>query len=229
MKCWMTVPVVIWALATAAQTGRVAPMTSQEFPALLAQNIEPGKTAVGTAVRARLAIGTLVGGVVVPQGAILSGTVEESLAKTEQALARLKVHITQATWKDHTLPLNLYLSDQYRETPWLEVSDPGVRNQKLRPDASLTWEGTQLRSSKDMSDPANSSKIPDHIAKVGEHSGSSLCLAVRLKINGVAAVQDGSGGMVLISEKKKLKLDQSTCYSFQAATKAPETGLQTAK
>jgi hypothetical protein len=229
MKCWMTVPVVLWALATVAQTGRVAPVTTLEFPVLLAQTIETGKTAVGTPVRARLTIGTLFNGVVVPQGAILSGLVEESVGKTEQAPARLKVHITQADWKDHTLPLNLYLSDQYRETPRNDLSNSGVKNPPLRPDNSLTWDGTQLRSNADMSDPANSKRIPDHLGKVGDRPGAVQCLAGIAKIKGVTAVQDGSGGMVLISDKGKLKLDRSTCYSFQVATKALDTGLHTAK
>ena len=229
MKCWMAVFVVLLNLATLAQTGRVSPVTSQEFPALLAQNIEPGKTAVGTAVRARLKISTLVNGVVVPQGALLSGMVEESLAKTEQAPARLKVHITQATWKDHTLALSLYLSDQYYETPGYDASNSGVNNQRLHPDNSLTFEGTQLRSSTDMSDPANSSRMPDRIGRGGDHPGAVPSLAGRTRIKGVTAVPDGSGGMVLISERKKLKLDQSTCYSFQGATKVLETGPHTAK
>src|SRR5271167_2112520 len=51
-----------------------------EFPVIMRQKVVAGTTKVGTKVEAKLAVATLVNGVVVPQDAILSGEVIESAA-----------------------------------------------------------------------------------------------------------------------------------------------------
>src|SRR5271155_1243367 len=54
-----------------------------------ARSAASGSSAVGTKVEAKLAVATLVTGVVVPQDAILSGEVTESVAKSASGPARL--------------------------------------------------------------------------------------------------------------------------------------------
>src|ERR1017187_8392749 len=62
-----------------------------EYPVNMRQTVPAGKTPGATKAQAKLAVATLVGGVVVPQDAIFSGEVTESVAKsaTERKSTRL--------------------------------------------------------------------------------------------------------------------------------------------
>jgi len=69
-----------------------------EFPVIMRQNVAAGKTPVGTKVQAKLVVATLVEGVVVPQDAILSGEVTESVAKSATNPSRLAIRLDSAEW-----------------------------------------------------------------------------------------------------------------------------------
>ena len=68
------------------------------------QNVEAGKTLVGTKIQAKLDVATLVNGVVVPEGAILSGEVIESAAKSGAEPSRLAIRMDSAQWKNGSVP-----------------------------------------------------------------------------------------------------------------------------
>ena len=68
-----------------------------ELPITLRQNIEAGKTAVGTKVEGRLVIGTMIEGGVLPRGAVIFGEVIESVAKSENSPSRLAIRMTRSS------------------------------------------------------------------------------------------------------------------------------------
>ena len=67
-----------------------------EFPVIMRQNVVAGTTPVGTKVQAKLAVATLVDGVVVPRDAVLSGEVTESVAKSAIDPSRLAIRMDSA-------------------------------------------------------------------------------------------------------------------------------------
>jgi hypothetical protein len=70
-----------------------------EFPVVMRQNVAAGTTPVGTKVQAKLAVATLVDGVVVPRDAVFSGEVTESVAKSVTDPSRLAIRMDSAQWK----------------------------------------------------------------------------------------------------------------------------------
>src|SRR5271156_5336201 len=81
-----------------------------EFPAIMRQNVTAGKTPAGTKVEAKLTVATLVNGVVVPQDAILSGEVTESVGKSATDPSRLAIRMDSALWKNKSAPVELALA-----------------------------------------------------------------------------------------------------------------------
>ena len=90
-----------------------------ELPVTMRQNVTAGTTAVGTKVQAKLAVATLVNGVVVPRDAILSGEVIESVAKSPTDPSRLAIRMDVAQWKNGSAPLKVYLTPWYYASPAL--------------------------------------------------------------------------------------------------------------
>jgi len=230
MKRMLVFPVFLWALVSAAQTGRAVPASAQEFPAVLMQNVEAGKTAVGTVVNARLMIGTLAGGMVIPEGAVLSGVVEQSLAREGKVPTLLKIHMTKAAWKDHAIALSLYLSDQFypaRTGPSPEASDFDASKSRMRgvevQSRNIVGRGGVTAVTVVVNTPPKA-VIEDTTqgGKTENRAGATLGFAGRVKLKGLAAVPDSTGGLAVISDSKKLKLDRATCYSFQGVAPVPE-------
>ena len=73
-----------------------SPSGAIELPVIMRQNVAAGTTPVGTKVQARLAVATLVDGVVVPRDAVLSGEVTESVAKSAIDPSRLAIRMDSA-------------------------------------------------------------------------------------------------------------------------------------
>src|SRR5215469_6682578 len=70
-----------------------------EFPVLLQDEVESGKTPVGTKVHAKLTFATLVNHEVIPKDAVFSGVVIESVAKTGKSPSRLAIRMDSVQWK----------------------------------------------------------------------------------------------------------------------------------
>jgi hypothetical protein len=223
MKRFIVIPILFASLALQAQPARVATASAQEFPALLTHDIEAGKTTTGTPVNARLMMGTLMSGVVIPEGAVLSGTVEESVAAKDKAPARLRVHITQVQWQSRTAPLNIYLVDQFypknanqsSQNAEYDASSSGRNDVKLRTRNTLERGGFESHTTVEVSDPASSMKSADSIKPDPPHPGQNSGLSPRAKLKNATAVRDGEGRVTILSSDKKLKLDRGTCYSFE--------------
>jgi hypothetical protein len=84
-----------------------------ELPITLRQNVEAGKTAVGTKVEARLVIGTMIEGGVLPRGAVILGEVIESVAKSENSPSRLAIRMDSAQWKNGGAKFKFYMTAWY--------------------------------------------------------------------------------------------------------------------
>jgi hypothetical protein len=91
---------------------------AREFPVIMRQNVTAGRTAVGSKVQAKLAVATLVDGVVVPRDAILSGEVTESVAKSATDPSRLAIRVDSAQWKKGSAPIVLSLGSKVYLTAW---------------------------------------------------------------------------------------------------------------
>ena len=89
-----------------------------EFPVIMRQNVVAGTTPVGTKVQAKLAVATLVDGVVVPRDAVLSGEVTESVAKSATDPSRLGIRMDSAQWKKGSAPIVLSLASKLYLTAW---------------------------------------------------------------------------------------------------------------
>src|ERR1700675_4548672 len=89
-----------------------------EFPVIMRQNVAAGTTPVGTKVQAKLAVATLVDGVVVPRDAVLSGEVTESVAKSATDPSRLAIRMDSAQWKKGSAPIVLPLTSNVYLTAW---------------------------------------------------------------------------------------------------------------
>lgn len=196
----------------------VEPMTAAaasnpglEFPVIMRQKVEAGKTPVGTKVEARLTVATLVNGVVVPEGAVLSGEVTESVAKSAAGPSHLAIRVDTARWKKGATPTVLELTPKPYLTSWIYPSSP-----------------TTIRdSSNDMSDPTDplrrthssppfpgtgrggiSDTIPERPG-----SGSSNH---RVPMKDVESTRNSDGGVTLTSQRSNIKLDKSTTYVLAA-------------
>src|SRR6202162_3686572 len=91
---------------------------AREFPVIMRQNVTAGVTPVGAKVQAKLAVATLVDGVVVPRDAILSGEVTESVAKSATDPSRLAIRMDSAQWKKGSAPIVLSLASKVYLTAW---------------------------------------------------------------------------------------------------------------
>ena len=128
--------------SAAALLGQATPAPSSssaglELPVIMRQNVAAGSTPVGTKVEAKLAVATLVNGVVVPQEAIFSGEVTESVAKSAAGPSRLAIRMDSAQWKNRSAPL--VLAPKIYLTAWYYPAAPTTTNQDLSaglPDAS---------------------------------------------------------------------------------------------
>ena len=84
-----------------------------ELPIVLRQTVEAGKTAVGTKVEARLVMATMINGAVLPRGAVISGEVTESVAKSNNSPSRLAIRMDSAQWKNGEAKFKVYLTAWY--------------------------------------------------------------------------------------------------------------------
>ncbi len=95
-----------------------------ELPIVLRQTVEAGKTAVGTKVEARLVMATMINGAVLPRGAVISGEVTESVAKSNDSPSRLAIRMDSAQWKNGEAKFKLYLTAWYYPPAPMVASGP---------------------------------------------------------------------------------------------------------
>jgi hypothetical protein len=182
----------------------------REFPVILQQSVEAGKTPAGTKVQGKLAAATLFNGVLIPKNAVTSGVVVESEAKRGKDRARLAIRMNTVSWNGGWAPLYAYLMPLYY--PMTGQAVPNLPNESPDP-TSRTLSGPNQSGSSPMSRPfpgggseASQGSIPD-IPTVSSRP-------VRMK--NVALEPTADGGIALVSEKANIKLFKMTTYVFAA-------------
>jgi len=183
-----------------------------EFPVVMRQNVDAGKTPAGTKVQANLVVATLVDGVVIPRGAALLGEVTESVAKTKTEPSRLAIRIDSAQWKNGSAPIKLYLTTWYYPAEAM----PGQNLSYESPDASnsiRTWNGMGQYS--DKNDPGAAPRFPGPDA--GKDSTplptpNSIISKHRVLMKNVESIRNSDGSLTLTSKRSNLKIDKLTTY-----------------
>lgn len=195
-----------------------------EFPVVFQQNVIAGKTPVGTKVQAKLAVATLLHGVVIPQDAVITGEVIESTAKSATDPSRLAVRMETVQWKNEqgkngaapaalTLTPNLYLTAWYYPAASLSNPDSGFPDAAQNP---KVWNGSGISAGQRSAgsppplggsdqDPRN---IPDPTAP---GTGISQRRVLMKNVESTSNTEAGVG-VVLTSKHSNIKLDKTTTY-----------------
>jgi hypothetical protein len=182
-----------------------------ECPVFMLQKVTAGTTPVQTKVQAKLALATLVGRDVVPQGAILSGEVTESVPKSATNASRLGIRMDSAQWKNGSVTIKVYLTGWYYPvTPQLQNLSTGPRD-----DVPLRAR-RRRRGAADPTDPNTSASAP------GRGTGTDLAPAPpspeqglskrRVLMKNVESARNNDGAITLISKRGNLKLNKETAY-----------------
>jgi hypothetical protein len=200
-----------WSAALFAQQGPApSPRPAlHEFALTLQQNIESGKTKVGTKVQAKFTAATLFNAALIPKNAVTSGVVVESESKRGKDRARLAIRMNSVTWNGGWAPLNAYLMPLYYPTTGQAV--PNLPYGSPDPD-SRTLNGADQSGSPmhrpfpDSGSEASQGAIPD-IPTVSNRP---------VRMRNVALAPTSDGGIALVSEQANIKLFKLTTYVFAA-------------
>jgi hypothetical protein len=206
-------------LASAALLGqsKPAPPSSPpglEFPVVMRQNVAAGKTPVGAKVQAKLALATLVNGVVVPQDAILSGEVTESVAKSATDPSRLAIRMDSAQWKNGSAPIEVYLTPWYYPVALLTnqnlADEPPGATHHVRPyNRTATYPDPNSPASQPFPDPDRDS---DNHAGPAPPASASSTSQRRVLMKDVESTRQSNGAVTLTSKRSNIKLDKTTTY-----------------
>jgi hypothetical protein len=203
---------VLCSITLLAQQTPAAPVPSgtREFPVIMEQNVTAGNTPVGTKVRAKLTVATLVDGAVVPRNAVFAGEVIESVAKSATDASRLAIRMDSVQWKKGSAPIKVYL------TAWFypSMNVPGGDLQYGPPQSpSKTWNGAGAYPDPNSpaykpfpggdSDP-RSNTVPDTAASVTSNH--------RVVMKNVESARNSDGAIAITSSHSNIKLDKLTTY-----------------
>jgi hypothetical protein len=197
----------ITSLGQQTPTASASPV-AQEFPVIFQQNIVAGKTQVGTKIQAKLRMATLVHGVVIPQGAVFSGEIIESVAKTNSVTSRLALRLDTAQWKSASATTKLYLTGWFYPAVLQGGPDLHGPQQSDR----KTWNGMGQY-------PSDSPAYRPFPNSVGNDNGpavpqaeSSAASSHRVRMKDVQTDRNADGTLALVSSHSNIKLDKSTIY-----------------
>jgi hypothetical protein len=200
---WTWLSLLLCAQFSMAQPApRHASRERLEFPLELRQKIVAGQTPAGSAVEAKLVIATLVRGVVIPEGAMFSGTVEESVARAGNTPSRLRIHITAAKWNAGSMTVNLYITNTCYPH----------RRSALEKEDSLS--GLQKRQDEILQAQQHGGVIP---MLDTEKPGASSRYEHRTVLEDTKGERDEDGRIAILSEKSNLKLDAGRVYGFEGS------------
>jgi len=214
---------VLGSALSLSQTAPAAPSSTVglEFPVIMRQNVAAGATPVGTKVEAKLTLATLVNGVVVPQDAILSGEVTESVAKSATAPSRLAIRMDSAQWKNGSALKVLQLTKKVYLTAWYyPVAMPSRQDLSTGlPDAASNprvWNGAGVYPG-----PRNPTLPPFPDPDTGRDKDAGPAPASntsqrRVSMKSVESASSGDGAVTLTSKRSNIKLDKTTTYVFAA-------------
>ena len=199
----------ILAFCSAASIGQQShqaspPPVLRQFPVILQQNLEAGKTPAGTKVQGKLAAATLFSGTLIPKNAITSGVVLESESRKGEERARLSIRMNTVSWDGGWAPLYAYLMPLYY--PATGPALPNLPIESPDPD-SRTLNGPNQSSESPMSRPfsgGGSEAIPD----------VAILSSRPVRMKNVVLEPTSNGGIALVSEHGNIKLLKMTTYVF---------------
>jgi hypothetical protein len=193
-----------------------------EFPVIMRQNIAAGKTSAGTRVQAELLIATMANGVVIPRGAVLTGEVLQSTAKSKTEPSRLSIRIDSAQWKNGSAPLKVYLTGWYY--PEMAMTNPDVSYQPA--DAAnnqRTWNGQGTYP--DPGNPIAQQKFPGRDSGKASDDGpltpASSISKHRTLLKHIESARSDDGVVTLSSSSKDIKIDRLTTYVLATSDSLP--------
>jgi hypothetical protein len=204
---------IVWSSSLLSQQHPVAASvdaTLLEFPVALQQTVEAGKTSVGTKIQAKLLVATLVNRVVIPENALFSGAVIESVAKTKKGPSRLAIRIDSVAWKNGSAFVTAYLTSWYY--PRTIQAGQSLQYRPPQPD-SKTWDGAGQYPSADSrvyerfpngDSDQNAGAVPD--------TASSKPSNRPARMNNVKSAPTQDGGIALVCEHANLKFNKLTTY-----------------
>jgi hypothetical protein len=190
-----------------------------EVPVIMRQNVVAGTTPVGTKVQAKLAVATLVDGVVVPRDAVFSGEVTESVAKSATDPSRLGIRMDSAQWKKGSVPIVLSLTPKVYLTAWY-YPVAAMTSQDLSDespdDTPQSWKHRNRPPTfPDPSAPA-SQPFPGRGTDTDPGSlppsPSSSTSKHRALMKNVESTRNSDGTMTLTSKSFNIKIDKLTTY-----------------
>jgi len=182
---------------------------TQEFPVIMRQNVVAGKTPVGTKVEARLTMATFMSGKVVPEGAIFSGVVVESAAKSATSPSRLSIRMDSVQWKKDSAPVTAYLTSWYYPVSMTANNDPS--NQSL---GGIHGDIGMQRGTGSRTGPSGSPPFPNSTQQgpdVPSQPASNIS-DHRVEMKDVESQRVGDGSLSISSSRINIKLDKSTTY-----------------
>lgn len=201
--------VVLLGQSTPAGPGSSAGL---EFPVMMRQKVAAGTTPVGTKVQAKLAFATLVGRVVVPQGAVLSGEVTESVPKSATDASRLGIRMDSAQWKNGSVAIKVYL------TAWFYPVAPPLQDLSTDPRDDVAIRARRRRGADNSNDPKTSASAPFPGRAAGTDpappppSPEQGFSKHRVLMKNVESERNNVGAITLVSKSVDIKLDKDTAY-----------------
>jgi hypothetical protein len=203
-----------------------SPQASLELPVTMRQKVAAGKTAVGTKVQAKLAVATLVDGVVVPRDALLSGEVTESVAQSATNPSRLAIRMDSAQWKNGAAPIVLSLAPKVYLTAWYyPVTMPTTQDSSSGlPDAlnhPRPWGGTgAYPGPRNPTAPQFPDPDPGRDRDTGLAPPSNISQH-RVLMKDVESKRTNEGAITLTSKHSNIKLDKATTYVLATGDRLP--------
>ncbi len=207
--------VVLCSAALLSQQTPATPTSSGalEFPVIMRQNVDAGKTPVGTKIQAKLVVATLVKGTVIPRDAMLSGEVTESVAKTATDPSRLGIRVDSAQWKNGSAPIKVYLTAWYYPTAIMMGQDPSYQSPD-EANSSKNWNG--MGAYPDPKTSISQQKFPGRDSgdsgSATPDSPASNISKHRVLMKNVDSIRHSDGIVTLSSKRSNIKLDKLTTY-----------------
>jgi|SRR5579859_3350928 len=183
-----------------------------EFPVIMRQKVEAGATPVGTKVEARLTLATLVDHAVIPQDAVLSGEVTESVAKSAKGPSRLGIRMDSAQWKNGSAPIKVYLTAWFYPLVRRAPKDLSDDENSGSLTAGANRRNRSARSYPGWDPDTNPGGAPTPASGTSSH---------HILMKDVEAKRESDGAITLSSQRSNIKLDKTTTYVLAASDLVP--------
>jgi hypothetical protein len=190
-------------------------LAGAEFPVVMRQNVVAGKTAMGTKVQAKLAVATLVKGTVIPEDAILSGEVTESVAMSGNEPSRLAIRIDSAQWKNGSAPLKIYLTAWYYPLATERDGEPDNPMSAVHGSIQVSAGGARPDPRTSASQPFPDPDTDKNNTTLPPRPHSSISKH-RVLMKDIESSRNEDGTVTLTSKRFNIKLDKSTTYVLAA-------------